>query len=1429
MHELYQENMVSTSSVAASSSWGMMSASSAHQAPLPLTNSNPVRVEEMPSLSHSQRNLQQCSEHHEYTTSYNQNTGISPIAGIMFYASSKFEPITIETMEIDVRTEFVQNYQVLVYTTDESYYIPTSATDDGVYNNPEAWTLVANTTLIPHPNGERALIPTNDFTNIALDSLQKQAFFIKLQGSWIDHTLQALVKDGELAFSGDYMSVFAGSPVNIDFANPSQIFPMNQLDRSANPIFAGKFYFSTPQDCQNDGEQAVPRTMKTTVEFILVTDVQLSAQDYDNIEVDMENLFAELVETDPTVAGLVSNHGLKLAQAKALMRQFNGQCVPEWTQCLALVVQLDLQYLSSINEGDVLAQIYKQSPAIASQIADTLPDSANWFDIGLKGVETAFELTFTGSFAAQKLDDVQLDFLHQGIVDFVGQHVVPQYVQILTMDVQTQTLNGESATRRQLTSASSSSSFLRQRRLQAGSAMTTLTLQGTLMGAQFSLEEPLQFANRIMDAFTEHAEQFVPSMAFNLNLPGPINEGSRTEFFLVLQDIDVFIDVGQERPNDSNDVYDGTIGSGVGSDDPPFQETPEGGESTNSYTDGNLMIIVISVGAAIAVIAICVAGYCLYKTAFKNSNDDDINDGFTKEEIRKREERKKRRAERKAKQAAAAAAAANGEDPTLATSTGHTMDSTMAGRRPATSVATTTGTRSIFSGDTEDEGDYPPGWGSESNDEEEGEQYHNEFIQVEESNNMSSPLTPSPKSKVSKKKAGPPSAPSLVNQSGPPYTIDGLRQLGIGKLVRIANEYNIPHDPTLVVKKEDMVQVMVNSGKLPLVADTAPPTEMEESLPPFTYTLQGLRAMSIHDLRQLLRDLEIDYNSQACVEKEDLIRVLYYCGKITIVRQAPRPQAQQSTVIHQETNPEGATQGNKTSSSSSKSKKNKNKQKKDKGDVKKKKSKSKSKKEKDARKSKHKSDKKVSSSTKKQAARRVSLVAAMGWSRGGDPPEEEPEPVVVYPSTKNSPVKSKKKSVGIDNEASNPSSKRRGSIIAAFGWFRPEQAKSDDELSSSSSDEEEDTFDENAGMVNHSMMQPNSGIPPSQPSVPVHSNGAIRPIPNRPQNQMHQQQAFGSAPPPVRRASVATPGRSMPQNGMTQQQYHIPNGTQQQGFVQNGATVPPTVRRASVATPGRPMMQQQPQPRRMPPGGGVQRQSQPNAQTGQVRRASVATPGRAMPPPIQQRMPPSQQANGVTGGVPLRRISLAAPGRPMPPSQQQNRSIPQGAPAVQQRVPQPQGVPLRRASTTTAGNMAPPKQRNFQQTMMPAQQQPQQQGIAPSRRASVSTGVRVNVPQPQGVPLRRASVSTAGGGMQQQRTQNKPPPMVPVARPKPQAPPSTIVPASPTKTAGTQGTTSSAMMISPLQNDGWSPLKQHPKMRVTAAKQPPAKPTVDIS
>ena len=238
-----------------------------------------------------------------------------------------------------------------------------------------------------------------------------------------------------------------------------------------------------------------------------------------------------------------------------------------------------------------------------------------------------------------------------------------------------------------------------------------------------------------------------------------------------------------------------------------------------------------------------------------------------------------------------------------------------------------------------------------------------------------------------------------------------------------------------------------------------------------------------------------------------------------------------------------------------------------------------------------------------------------------------------------------------------------------------------------------------------------------------------------------------------------------------------------------------------------------------------------------------------MPPPIQQRMPPSQQANGApVGGVPLRRVSLAAPGRPMPPSQQPNmntngsgvatrqptRSIPQGAPAVQQRVPQPQGVPLRRASTTTAGvmaagNMAPPQQRHFQQTMMPAQQRHQQQpGIAPSRRASVSTGVRVNVvpQQPQGVPLRRASVSTAGGGMQQQRTQNKPPPTVPVARPRPQAPPSTIVPGSPTKTAGTQGTT---VMISPLQNDGWSPLKQHPKMRVTAAKQPPAKPTMDIS
>jgi hypothetical protein len=143
-------------------------------------------------------------------TTYQSDKAVHAYAGIMFTMATKQDPLTILTLELDVRYDLTRSAKpsrVQVYT------VP------GVYKNiwnsvnpPEdGWVLVADSTLVPAPEGVGAIIPVQDFTPVPIEGGgTKQSFYISLDDNILDSNVDALVVRDELAATTQDFDLFAG-------------------------------------------------------------------------------------------------------------------------------------------------------------------------------------------------------------------------------------------------------------------------------------------------------------------------------------------------------------------------------------------------------------------------------------------------------------------------------------------------------------------------------------------------------------------------------------------------------------------------------------------------------------------------------------------------------------------------------------------------------------------------------------------------------------------------------------------------------------------------------------------------------------------------------------------------------------------------------------------------------------------------------------------------------------------------------------------------------------------------------------------------------------------------------------------------------------------------------------------------------------------
>ena len=149
----------------------------------------------------------------------------------MFTVRTLSSSLSITTFELDIRTDKAGvDLAVEVYTLVNGY------TD--AYNVESAWTLVANTKVVPVPGSttKSVLIPVQDFSKIFMSANELRSFYITMRNPYIESTVNAIVASGETAFENDVLRIDVGSGL------ATYKFPPT-FDTIIAPQFAGIIHY----------------------------------------------------------------------------------------------------------------------------------------------------------------------------------------------------------------------------------------------------------------------------------------------------------------------------------------------------------------------------------------------------------------------------------------------------------------------------------------------------------------------------------------------------------------------------------------------------------------------------------------------------------------------------------------------------------------------------------------------------------------------------------------------------------------------------------------------------------------------------------------------------------------------------------------------------------------------------------------------------------------------------------------------------------------------------------------------------------------------------------------------------------------------------------------------------------------------------------
>jgi hypothetical protein len=242
-----------------------------------------------------------CTVNIALNTTYNANKDVVPFVGIMFSVFAK-TPLDILTMELDIRFGDNTDLAVEVYSYQGRY--------DLIFNKPIFWTLIANTTAVPAPEGTGAIIPVSDFDTVSIGQMERRSFYITMKAPILQYNVGALVKTDEVALQTADIDLLAG----VGFSEYK--FP-EAIDTLVDPQFTGVLHYAHKSTCGQ---------VSSTVDYEFILNEKLRVGVLEEFTRQVDAAVTELLQKDSRLQVLQETHSLqKDGDAQTAIEPYTGK------------------------------------------------------------------------------------------------------------------------------------------------------------------------------------------------------------------------------------------------------------------------------------------------------------------------------------------------------------------------------------------------------------------------------------------------------------------------------------------------------------------------------------------------------------------------------------------------------------------------------------------------------------------------------------------------------------------------------------------------------------------------------------------------------------------------------------------------------------------------------------------------------------------------------------------------------------------------------------------------------------------------------------------------------------------------------------------------------------------------------------------------
>lgn len=244
-----------------------------------------------------------CVGSKSFATYYNSVDDVPPYAGIMFEMVA-LAALDITTFELDVRVSAATNLSIAVFSKKGTYNL--------VVNDPTAWEQIANATLSPQTNRAGLIIPAVDFAKISMAERETRSFYISMTGPFLDYTVNALQKTGEMSASNSDVEVLVGSGFNdVNFLGP--------VDTILHPQFAGVIRYDKKVSCDSVDTRA-----QTVINYQFLFEQEDESQ-HTIVDMAIDAAVDSLLASNPTLQQFADKFQLQKAEG-ARSNVLDGIC-----------------------------------------------------------------------------------------------------------------------------------------------------------------------------------------------------------------------------------------------------------------------------------------------------------------------------------------------------------------------------------------------------------------------------------------------------------------------------------------------------------------------------------------------------------------------------------------------------------------------------------------------------------------------------------------------------------------------------------------------------------------------------------------------------------------------------------------------------------------------------------------------------------------------------------------------------------------------------------------------------------------------------------------------------------------------------------------------------------------------------------------------